>query len=115
MLTFLAICIRSLRIAGGLVAADILVAYGLSFSGFSFIELLGDSMLVEVAILFIVGGLIDFSSSIGAVQLRKTILGSKQEYSRSAHKEAEKRALMFFMTGLIMFVILIVIAIISSS
>jgi hypothetical protein len=115
MLTFLAICIRSLRNAGGVLAADILVAYGISFSGFRFIELLGDLMLLEVAILFIAAGLLDFSSSIGAVQFRKVILGSKEAYSRSAHSEAEKRAVVFFMTGLIIFMILIGIAIINRS
>jgi len=115
MLTFLAIFIKSVRNAGGIIAVDVLVTYVISFYGLSFIELVGDLMLVEVALLFIAAGLIDFSSSIGGVQLRKVIMGSKEGYSRSAHKEAEKRASLFFLTGLIIFLLLIVIAIISRS
>jgi len=115
MLTFPAIFIKSVRNAGGIIAVDVLVTYLISFYGLSFIELVGDLMLIEVAFLFIAAGLIDFSSSIGGAQLRKVILGSKEGYSRSAHKEAEKRASIFFLTGLIIFMLLVVIAAIDRS
>jgi hypothetical protein len=110
MLTFLTILGRSLRITLGLLAADGLAAYGLSFLSYRFIESFGDSILVEIAILFIIAGLLDFSSSIGAVQFRRTILGSKQEYSSSAHKEAEKKASVFFLSGMILLLVLVVLA-----
>ena len=110
MLTFLTILSRSVRIAGGLLVADGLAAYGLTFLNYRFIETIGDSMLIEVAILFIIAGLLDFSSSIGAVQFRKTILGSKQEYSSSAHKEAEKKASVFFLGGVTLLLVLVLLA-----
>ena len=81
MLTFPTIIGRTLRIVGGLLLADGLAAFALTFLSYRFIEILGDFMLIEVAILFILAGLLDFSRSIGAVQFRKVILGSKQEYS----------------------------------
>src|SRR5208282_3673860 len=110
MLTFLTILGRSLRIAGGLLVADGLAAYSLTFLSYRFIETIGDSMLIEVAILFLLAGLLDFYSSVGAVQFRKVVLGSKQEYSSSAHKEAEKKALVFFLGGVILLLMLIVLA-----
>ena len=70
-------------------------------------------MLIEVAVLFILAGLLDFSRSIGAVEFRKMILGSKQEYSSSAHKEAEKKAVVFFLGGIILLSMLVVLAIYS--
>ena len=115
MLTFLTILGRSLRIAGGLLFADGVAAYGLTFLSYRFIETIGDSMLIEVAILFLMAGLLDFSSSIGAVQFRKTILGSKQEYSSSAHKEAEKKAAVFFLGGVILLLMLVVLALYAGS
>ena len=115
MLTLLTILGRSMRIAGVLLVADGLAAYGLTFLSYRFIEIMGDSMLIEVAILFIIAGLLDYSSSIGAVQFRKTILGSKQEYSSSAHKEAEKKASVFFLGGVILLFSLVLLALYAGS
>ncbi len=110
MLTFLTLLSKSARIAVGLLVADGAAAYGLTLLSYRFTETLGDLMLVEVAILFIMAGLLDFSSSVGAVQFRKTILGSKQEYSSSAHKEAEKKALVFLLDGVILLFLLVALA-----
>ena len=74
MLTFLTIIGRSMRIAGVLLAADVLLSYCLTFLSYRFIETIGDSMLIEVALLFLLAGLLDFYSSVGAVQFRKVIL-----------------------------------------
>jgi hypothetical protein len=90
---------------------DGLVAYGLVLFGFSFVETIGDLMLVEAAILFLVAGLIDFSSSIGGAQFRKTVLGAKQEYSQSAHKEAERGAMVLVLAGVFTFLVLMAIAV----
>ena len=98
-----------------LLVADSLAAYALTFLSYRFIEVMGDLMLIEVAILFVLAGLLDFSTSIGAAQFRKTILGSKQGYSSSKHKEAEKTALVYFLGGLIIFLMLIVFALYEQS
>jgi hypothetical protein len=95
------------------IAGDGFVAYGMIPFGFSFIEIIGDLMLVEVAILFLAAGLIDFSSSIGAVQFRKSVLGFKQDYSQSAHKEAERKAAVLVLAGVVIFAILIAIAVLA--
>lgn len=113
MLTFPTIVGRTLRIVGVLLLADGLTAFALTFLSYRFIETLGDFMLAEVAILFILAGLLDFSKSIGALQLKKMILGSKQEYSASVHKEAEKKALVFLLSGVILLSILVALALYS--
>lgn len=110
MLTFLTILGRSVKVAGGLLAADLAAAYTLTLLSYPFIESMGDFMLVEAAILFILAGLLDFSSSIGGTQFRRVVLGSKEEYSSSRHKEIEKRAAVFIMGGLIMLMMLVVFA-----
>jgi len=115
MLTFLRIIGRSLLVTASVIVGDGLVTYGITLFGFSFVEVVGDLMLVEVAILFLVAGLIDFASSVGAVQFRKTILGSKQEYSQSAHKEAESKAAVLVLAGVFMFIVLMVVAILIRS
>lgn len=115
MLTLLTVLGRSVRLALVLLVADGVAAYGLTFLSYRFIEVMGDLMLIEVAILFILAGLLDFSTSIGAAQFRKTLLGSKQGYSSSKHKEAEKKALVYFLGGLIIFLILIVFALYKQS
>jgi hypothetical protein len=115
MLTFPTILSRSIRLAGGLLVADFLAAYGLTLLSYTFIEIMGDLMLVEVAVLFIVAGLVDFSSSVGAAQFRKVIVGAKKDYSPSAHKEAQKKAGVFFLSGLIIFLILVGFAILNQA
>ena len=115
MLTFPKVLTRSLMIAAGAILGDGLVSIGMTLVGFGFVETIGDLMLVEVAFLFLVAGLIDFSSSVGAAEFRKTLLHSRQEYSQSAHKEAERRALVFVSAGILIFATLIVVAVFTRS
>ena len=115
MLTLPTVLGRSVRLALILLVADGLAAYGLTFLSFRFIEIMGDLMLIEVAILFVLAGLLDVGTSIGAAQFRKTILGSKEGYSSSKHKDAERTALLYFLGGMILFLILIVFAIYEQS
>jgi hypothetical protein len=111
MLTFPKILARALLITAGAILCDAFASYGTSFLGFSFVEVMGDLMLVEVAILFLVAGIVDFSSSVGAAHLRQAVLGSKQEYSAFAHKEAERKAVVLVLAGAFMFLILVVIGV----
>jgi len=109
MLTFLRLLAKSLLIAAVLLVSDGVAAYGFTFLSYRFIETLGDMMLIEVAVLFIIAGLVDFYSSVGAVQFRM-ILGSKQEYSSSGHKDAEKKALVFLIAGVILLSVMVTLA-----
>ena len=111
MLTFRGIVDRSIRLVLVLLAADFILGYGLIFAGYPFVETFGDFMLLEVAVLFVLAGLMDFSSSLGAVQFRRTILHARQEYSASKHKEVERKAAVFLLGGLIIFLGLVVLAI----
>jgi len=111
MLTFPKILGRSILICVSAIVVDALVSYATTLFGFSFIEIMGDLMLIEVAVLFLVAGIMDFSSSVGGVHLRKAVLGSRQEYSSSAHRETGRKALVLVVAGTLMFVTLIAIAI----
>jgi len=115
MLTFPKILGRSLLICVSAIVADGLVSYVTTLFGSSFIEIMGDLMLVEVAVLFLVAGILDFASSVGGVHLRKAVLGSKQEYSSSAHRETGRKALVLVLAGTLMFLILIAIGIVILS
>ena len=106
---------RALIIVACAILGDTLVSYGLMMFGYSFVEFIGDLTLVEVAILFLIAGLIEFSSSISGANFRKAVFGSKQRYSESAHKESGRRALVLVLAGTLMFVILIAIAVLSDS
>jgi len=111
MLTFPRILARALFIVALATVSDGCVSYGLSLFGFSFAEIIGDLMLVEVAVLFLISGLIEFSSSIGAAHLRRAVFGSKLEYSASSHRRAERRALVSVLAGSFLFLILITIGV----
>ena len=111
MLSFLTIIRKSLLIVLIALAADSAIAYLLTLAHYALAEIMGDFVLVESAFLFIVAGLVDFSTSIGAVQFRKTVLASKQEYSASRHKEYARKALVFLIAGLILLGILVVVAV----
>jgi len=110
MLTFPRILLRSLLVAAGAILSDGLVSFLLASFGVSFIETMGDLMLVEIAGLFLVAGIVEFSYSIGGAGLRKTVLGSKDEFSRSAHIEAGRKALVLILAGIFLFVVLIAVA-----
>jgi hypothetical protein len=110
MLTFLTIVGRSIRVVAVLLAVDFLLAYALTLLSYGFVEALGDFILLEAAILFILAGLLDFGSSIGATQFRKVLLGSKEDYSPARHREAERKAAVFFVGGLVLLLLLVIFA-----
>jgi hypothetical protein len=111
MLSFPEILRRSFQLVGVILAVDLAAAYLLTLFKYSFVEGIGDIILVEVAVLFIFAGLIDFRYSIGMAQVRKLVIGSKEDYSASKHRDSERRALVFVIAGLILFVTLILAAV----
>ena len=110
MLTFSEILRRSILLDMVLLAIDGVAAFFALFK-YPFVESIGDMMLVEVAILFVLAGLMDFGSSIGMAQFKKVFSSSKESYSASKRKDSERRALVFLFAGLILFLILIAAAI----
>ena len=104
MLTYAAVLKRALKIAAVLLLADSAIAL-VPFSiliDMSPIGVLGDLMLVEAAALFIMAGILDFASSVGMAQFRKTFLSSKEDYSPEKRKEKERTAMIFLFTGLLL-------------
>jgi hypothetical protein len=109
--------LRALKIAGFLLLVDSLIAV-MPFS--TIIDLspngvMGDLMLGEVAVLFIIAGILDFSSSIGMAQVRKTFLSSKEDYSPEIRKEKERTAMVFLFTGLVLLVAMILLMVYNLS
>jgi ABC-type phosphate transport system permease subunit len=76
-------------------------------------EVLGDLLLIETAALFLMAGIVDFGSSLGFVQFRRTMSSSKESFSltSSERKDSEKRALVFVFSGATLFLILVLLAI----
>ena len=109
MLTFPRVICRAAVIAGVAVMGDIAISFGLTLVGKSFVETVGDLMLIEAAILFLLGGLVEFSSSIGGMNIRKLVLG-KRENSQSSNREAGRRALVLVLAAAFIFIILLVAA-----
>jgi len=107
MLTFLKILRMAMLLSGAILAVDGLAALLLTSVNYAFIETIGDLALVEVAILFILAGLVDFASSVGMAQLRKSFIRGEKGYSASKHKESERRASVLIVAGLILFLLLV--------
>jgi hypothetical protein len=100
-------------ITGGLFVADFALAELLVPFGGSALGVLGDSMLLEAAVLAILGGLVEFSRSKGVYEFRRLALHSKEEFSTGKHLEASRMAVVFFSATLMLFSILIAIALVQ--
>jgi len=80
---------------------------GLSSAPF---DVLGDLMLVEVGLLTIFGGFLEFSRSRTVYDFRRLTLGEQEEFSSAKFKEASRDAVPFFSAALLLFSFLIVLA-----
>jgi len=100
-------------ITASLFVADLTVGELLAQFGASAFGILGDLMLLEVAILAILGGLVEFSRSKGVYEFRRLALHSKEEFSTQKHLEASRMAVVFFSGALMLFSILIALALIQ--
>jgi hypothetical protein len=67
-------------------------------------------LLVETALLFLLGGIVDYGSSSSFVHFRKSVFSSKETFSPDKRKEAERRALALVGSGAILLGVLILLA-----
>ena len=111
MLTYTQILLRALRISGLLILVNVLVVILLR-AIIGPLELFGDLLLVETPLLFFLAGIVDFGSSLSFAQFRKMISGSEREFRPELRKEAERRALIFVVSGAILFMIMVLLAIV---
>ena len=113
LLSYSVVLRRSLITAALLLIGDFAVAL-LPFSTIvdvSPIGVAGDLMLAEVALFFIVAGILDSASSVGMVQFRKTFLSSKEEYSPEKRKQRERTAMVFLFTGMMLLVAMVLLTV----
>lgn len=111
MLTYAQVIRRSMKYAGIFLAGDLAVALLPFFTWIdsSRIGIIGDLLLAEVAALFIMGGIVDVSSSAGMTGFRK-LFSSNIEYSAAKRKESESRALVFLIAGSLLLAAMIALA-----
>ncbi len=110
MLTYTQVLHRSVKVSAFLGIVDLGAALLSTFFEFSPSAMLGNLLLLEIALLFILAGLLDFSSSIGMVQFKRVVLSSKDEFSGTRRKEAERSALVYVFAGLILLAVMILLA-----
>jgi hypothetical protein len=109
VLTYTQVLFRSIKISAALVLLDGLI--GIFLRGIIYpIETFGDILLVEAAVLFLLAGIVDFGTSVGFAQFRKSLLLSKQAYSPEKRKESERRAIQLACSGALLLAILILLA-----
>jgi hypothetical protein len=111
MLTYAQVIRRSMKYAGILLAGDVAVALLPFFTWIesSRIGMIGDLLLVEVAVLFIMAGILDISSSGGMTGFRK-LFSSNIEYSAVKRKESERHAMVFLIAGSLLLAAMIALA-----
>ena len=101
-------------IAGAIFLADLLIGAVVISARLSALGIVGDFLLVEVGLLAILGGLVEFSRSKGVYEMRRITLLSKEEFSTAKHDEASRRALVLFSAALTLFVLLLVLTLVES-
>jgi hypothetical protein len=109
VLTYAQVLQRSLKIATALLLIDGLVGVVLSTIIYP-VELFGDMLLLETALLFLFAGIVDYGSSSGFIQFRKAVFSSKETFSPDKRKEAERRAVALVGSGAILLGVLILLA-----
>jgi hypothetical protein len=111
MLPYSEVLRRSLKIAAILVAMDVMIAFVALQLGLPCSGVLGDLLLLEVAALVLLGGLMDFGSSLGISQLRKVFSPSRGSLSFQERSEIERKAMVFLFAGLMLLGLMILLAV----
>lgn len=93
-----------------LLVADFTVGEVLSLLGLPVPGVAGDLIMLEVGILAVLGGFVEFSRSKGVYEFRRVTLHSNEQFSTAKHLEASRTALVFFSAALMLFSILILLA-----
>ena len=60
-------------------------------------------LLLESGVIFLMGGLIAFSSSIFPSKVKEHVFHSGEDWSQEKHKKSEKRANLYILTGVLLF------------
>lgn len=111
MLTHTEVVKRSVKYAGLLLVLDVAASLTPFFRWIdtSSLGMLGNLLLVEVAVLFITAGILDISSSAGMTGLRK-LFSTNVEYSTVNRKDSERHALVFLFAALPLLAVMILLA-----
>ena len=104
----LLIALALLAVNAGLSALAVLTGLSLTPAG-----IFGDLLLIQVGVLAILGGLVEFSRSKGVYEFRRLALRSREEFATTKHREASRSAVVFFSAGLVLFSVLIALALLE--
>ncbi len=95
-------CLMALKIVLVLALINTGLAFAASVVGFSLRSAFGDLLMLEAAICFVTGGILDFVSSAGAVQLRRLMFREKELPLPAKPGQNERRALVLVIAGIIL-------------
>jgi hypothetical protein len=68
-------------------------------------------LMVETALLFLLAGFVDIGTSVAFVQFRKSVFASKEAFSAEKRKDAERRAIALVVSGVMLLMILVILAV----
>lgn len=74
----------------------------LALSSWSFPEALALSLFVEACVFLLLGGGMDLSASVLFTELRQRLFSSKEGYSATRHREAQRRGRTFAALGAVL-------------
>lgn len=60
-------------------------------------------LLLDSGIIFLVGGLIAFSSSIFPSKVKEHVFHSEEKWSQEKHRKSERKANLYILTGILLF------------
>ena len=92
----------AIKIVLVLSIADSIAALCSSFVGLSPRSVFGDLLLLEAAVFFVIGGMLDFAKSAGVVQLRRVLFGKKESVLASSKGTDSSIVSVFMIAGLLM-------------
>jgi hypothetical protein len=100
-------CLTAIKIVLVVGLVNVGLAFVASTVGVSARSAFGDLLMLEAALFFMLGGILDFVSSSGAVQLRRMMFRDKSHSDPAFRAENERRALVLVITGIILLAVMV--------
>ena len=107
----LAILRKSITLACVIMFADATgVAVGSNVLRLNLVPYYTLIMFVEAGLLFLVGGALDVSGSLGFARITDRITGTKKSWTVSEHNQAQQRAAPYIVAGILLLVLSVILA-----
>jgi len=100
---------KSIKVFITITFANVVLALVLTSLGLALREVIADFSLLEAAVLFVLAGIVDLSSSVSAAQFRRLIFSSKEQYSVDRRRNGTE-GLALLIPGLMLFALVLLLA-----